>query len=80
MSTGPYRTADAPAATKPPAESREVLQRRALFGVIEACEALDAEEMRNVLLAAGLLGGVGIAPGLSVDDVERLLKAARGAA
>ena len=79
MSTGPYRTADAPAA-KPLAESREVLRRRALFGVIEACEALDAGEMRDVLLAAAILGGVGIEPGLSVDDAERLLKAARGAA
>ena len=54
MSTGPYRTA-APAATKPPAESREALQRRALADVLLACEALDAEEMRDVLLAAGRL-------------------------
>ena len=83
----PCRTPKAPAVA--PLSDQELVES-AVAAVCAAIRDLDADETRAVLLAVSAIYGLDLAhvgsaeddlgPRLTVDDVERLLKAARGAA
>ena len=84
--TTPYRTPQQPE-TKP--MNPDALKETALSAVLSALRDLDPDQCRAVLLAASALYSLDLAhvgsadddlgPRLTVSDVERLLKAARGA-
>lgn len=70
--------------------SNDELVESAVAAVCAACRDITADETRAVLLAVSAIYGLDLAhvgsaeddlgPRLTVSDVERLLKAARGAA
>ncbi len=80
--TTAYRTPEAPAVAP---LSEDELLADTVSRVLSALGDLDGDQTRDVLLSVSALFNLGLAhvgsesaPTLSVGDVERLLKAARG--
>ncbi len=80
--TTPYRTPESPDVAP---LSEDELLADAVSRVLSALHDLDGDQTRDVLLSVSALFNLGLAhvdsdgaPTLSVSDVERLLKAARG--
>mgnify|MGYP003443068824 FL=1 len=83
--SAPYRTLEAPVVT--PLTDDELIEA-ALRATLSALRDLDGDQTRGVLLAVSALYSLDLAhvgsadddlgPRLTVSDVERLLKAARG--